>query len=246
MNDFADYTEIGCGIYQSRASPAGQASNASNASQTRLATVSRQEDGGGQEFQVWDFRHSKLAALILKGYIPPITESSLVLYLGAASGSTASHISDIVQNGLVYVLEFSPTVMKKLISRCESRPNMIPIFADANHPERYSYLVDKVDLIYQDIAQRNQAEIALANAEYFLKDDGYLILMIKARSIDSTADTKEIFKKEVEELQKHLPVLKTVKLPGYRDHLAVIARGRSSTATDPTADSTASAPTRQP
>lgn len=252
MNDFADYTEIGCGIYQSRASPAGQASNASNvsnssnASQTRLATVSRQEDGMGQEFKIWDFRHSKLAALILKGYIPPITESSLVLYLGAASGSTASHISDIVQKGLVYVLEFSPTVMKKLISRCESRQNMIPIFADANHPERYSYLVDKVDIIYQDIAQRNQAEIALANAEYFLKDDGYLILMIKARSIDSTADTKEIFKKEVGALQKHLRVLKTVKLPGYKDHLAVIARGRSSTATDPTANSTASAPTRQP
>ncbi len=243
MNDCADYTEIGCGIYQSQASPAGQASKAG---QTQLATVSRQEDGGGQEFRAWDFRHSKLAALILKGFVPPINESSLVLYLGAASGSTASHISDIVQNGLVYVLEFSPTVMKKLISRCESRQNMIPIFADANHPERYSYLVDKVDLIYQDIAQRNQAEIALANAEYFLKDDGYLILMIKARSIDSTADTKEIFKKEVGELQKRLFILKTVKLPGYRDHLAVIARGRSSAATDPTADSTASAPTRQP
>jgi len=221
MNDCADYTEIGCGIYQSRASPAGQASNAS---QTQLATVSRQG-----EFQTWDFRHSKLAALILKGCVPPITESSLVLYLGAASGSTASHISDIVQNGLVYVLEFSPTVMKKLISRCESRQNMIPIFADANHPERYSYLVDKVDIIYQDIAQRNQAEIAIANAEYFLKDDGYLILMIKARSIDSTADTREIFKKEVEVLQKHLRVLKTVKLPGYRDHLAVIAKGCKST-----------------
>jgi fibrillarin-like pre-rRNA processing protein len=235
MNDCADYTEIGCGIYRSQAGQAGQ---------TQLATVSRQ--GDEEEFRTWDFRHSKLAALILKGFVPPITESSLVLYLGAASGSTASHISDIVQNGLVYVLEFSPTVMKKLISRCESRQNMIPIFADANHPERYSYLVDKVDLIYQDIAQRNQAEIAIANAEYFLKDDGYLILMIKARSIDSTADTKEIFKKEVAELQKRLSILKTVKLPGYRDHLAVIARGRSSAATDPTADSTTAAPTRQP
>nr|QNO46627.1 hypothetical protein OEAKOMNL_00029 [Methanosarcinales archaeon ANME-2c ERB4] len=243
MNDCADYAEIGCGIYQSRANPAGQASNAS---QTQLATVRLQEDGRGREFQIWDFHHSKLAALILKGFVPPITESSLVLYLGAASGSTASHISDIVQNGLVYVLEFSPTVMKKLILRCESQQNMIPIFADANHPERYSYLVDKVDIIYQDIAQRNQAEIALANAEYFLKDDGYLILMIKARSIDSTADPKEIFKKEVLELQKRLFILKTVKLPGYRDHLAVIARGRSSAATDPTADFTASAPTRQP
>ncbi len=234
MNDCTDYTEIGCGIYQSQTSPAGQAS------QTQLATVSRQGSGGEQEFRTWDFRHSKLAALILKGFVPPIAESSLVLYLGAASGSTASHISDIVQNGLVYVLEFSPTVMKKLISRCESRQNMIPIFADANHPERYSHLVDKVDLIYQDIAQRNQAEIAIANAEYFLKDDGYLILMIKARSIDSTADTREIFKKEVEELQKRLCVMKTVKLPGYRDHLAVIARGRSST------DPTTAAPTRQP
>ncbi len=89
--------------------------------------------------------------------------------------------------------------------------------------------MDKVDLIYQDIAQRNQADIALKNVEYFLKEDGYLILMIKARSIDSTADIREIFKKEVEELQTRLCILKTVKLPGYKDHLAVIANGCKST-----------------
>ena len=115
MNDCADYTEIGCGIYRSQANPAGQAS------QTQLATVNRQG-----KFRTWDFRHSKLAALILKGFVPPITESSLVMYLGAASGSTASHISDIVQNGLVYMLEFSPTVMKKLILRCEPPHQILP------------------------------------------------------------------------------------------------------------------------
>ncbi|MCK4811254.1 MAG: fibrillarin-like rRNA/tRNA 2'-O-methyltransferase [Methanosarcinales archaeon] len=176
-----------------------------------------------REFRTWDPHHSKLAALILKGFMPPITESSRVLYLGAAAGSTASHVSDIARNGLVYALEFSPRVMKNLILACESRPNMIPIFADANHPEKYSYLVDKVDVIYQDISQRNQAEIALKNVRCFLKDEGCLILMIKARSIDTIAKTREIFGKEVEKLREGASVLETVKLPQYKDHLAVIA-----------------------
>ncbi len=203
------FTKISCGIYQDG---------------KRLSTVDQSVSASkDREFRTWDPHHSKLAALILKGFMPPITESSVVLYLGAASGSTASHVSDITRNGLVYALEFSPRVMKNLILACESRPNMIPIFADANHPEKYSYLVDKVDVIYQDISQRNQAEIALKNMRCFLKDEGCLIFMIKARSIDTIAKTRAIFGKEVEKLQEGASVLKTVKLPQYRDHLAVIA-----------------------
>lgn len=203
------FTEIGCGIYRDG---------------KRLSTMDQSVSASkDREFRTWDPHHSKLAALILKGFMPPITESSLVLYLGAAAGSTASHVSNIARNGLVYALEFSPRVMKNLILACESRPNMIPIFADANHPEKYSYLVDKVDVIYQDISQRNQAEIALKNVKCFLKDEGCLILMIKARSIDTIAKTREIFGKEVEKLQEGVSVLETVKLPQYRDHLAVIA-----------------------
>ncbi len=203
------FTEIGCGIYRDG---------------KRLSTMDQSVSASkDREFRTWDPHHSKLAALILKGFMPPITESSLVLYLGAAAGSTASHVSNIARNGLVYALEFSPRVMKNLILACESRPNMIPIFADANHPEKYSYLVDKVDVIYQDISQRNQAEIALKNVKCFLKDEGCLILMIKARSIDTIAKTREIFGKEVEKLQEGASVLETVKLPQYRDHLAVIA-----------------------
>ena len=203
------FTEIGCGIYRDG---------------KRLSTMDQSVSASkDREFRTWDPHHSKLAALILKGFMPPITESSLVLYLGAAAGSTASHVSDIARNGLVYALEFSPRVMKNLILACESRPNMIPIFADANHPEKYSYLVDKVDVIYQDISQRNQAEIALKNVRCFLKDEGCLILMIKARSIDTIAKTREIFGNEVEKLQEGVSVLETVKLPQYRDHLAVIA-----------------------
>ena len=203
------FAEIGCGVYRDG---------------KRLATRDQsQSTSEAGEFRTWDPHHSKLAALILKGFMPPITDSSLVLYLGAAAGSTASHVSDIARSGLVYALEFSPRVMKNLISVCESRPNMIPIFADANHPETYSHLVDEVDIIYQDIAQRNQAEIALKNVKCYLKDEGCLILMIKARSIDTIANTRDIFGKEVEKLQKGVSVLKTVKLPQYRDHLAVIA-----------------------
>ena len=206
------FTEIGCGIYERR----GQKRERG---ETRLAT--KGEDG---EFRVWNPHRSKLAALIMRGVLPPIRETSLVLYLGAAAGTTAGHVADIAHEGLVYALDSSTTEIKRLIPVCESRSNMIPIFADANHPERYSHLVGKVDVIYQDIAQRNQVEIALKNVKCFLREEGCLILMIKARSIDSTADTRRIFEESVGELREGISVLKTVKLPQYRDHLAVIAR----------------------
>jgi len=206
------FIEIGCGIYEHR----GQKRERG---ETRLAT--KGEDG---EFRVWNPHRSKLAALITRGFLPPIQETSLTLYLGAAAGTTAGHVADIAYKGLVYALDSSPTEIKRLIPVCESRSNMIPIFADANHPERYSHLVGKVDVIYQDIAQRNQVEIALKNVKCFLREEGCLILMIKARSIDSTADTKRIFEESVGELREGISVLKTVKLPQYRDHLAVVAR----------------------
>src|SRR5690349_24963955 len=52
---------------------------------------------GDEEYRVWDPFRSKLAAAILKGlHEIPFGDKSRVLYLGAASGTTVSHVSDIV------------------------------------------------------------------------------------------------------------------------------------------------------
>jgi len=151
----------------------------------------------GIEYRTWDPRRSKLGAMILKKFNIPLKEDSKVLYLGAASGTTVSHVSDIVSEGAVYAVEFAPRSMRDLIRLASRRKNIYPILADAGKPDSYSHLVEPVNLIFQDVAQPNQAEIAARNAARFLKKDGNILLSIKARSIDTAANPKEVFKAEV-------------------------------------------------
>lgn len=180
-----------------------------------------------QGYRIWDPTRSKFAALLLKLKGRPdlnLIKDSKVLYLGAATGTTVSHISDVVSSGLVYAVEFSSRSMRDLLRLCDARGNIVPILADAARPEMYCALMEPVDMIYQDVAQRNQAEIAMLNADRYLKSEGCLVLMIKTRSIDVTALPKDVFKSEMEEL-KGMEVLHAIDLlPYHQDHWAVIAK----------------------
>lgn len=157
----------------------------------------------GVEYRTWDPYRSKLAASILKGIkVLPIRPGDRVLYLGAASGTTASHVADIVgMEGIVYCIEFSPRILRELLTVCEHRKNMIPILADARFPWQYRMLVEEVDVIYADVAQPEQAKLLADNAEFFLKHGGWALLAIKARSIDVTKEPSEVYKKEMETLK---------------------------------------------
>ena len=154
----------------------------------------------GVEYRAWDPFRSKLAAAILKGLKKvPIQPKHRVLYLGAASGTTASHVSDIIgEESHVYCVEFAPRAIRELVNNvCAFRPNMSPILADARFPERYALLVEKVDDIYCDIAQPQQAKVLADNADLFLKSGGWIMLAIKARSIDVTKAPSEIYQQEM-------------------------------------------------
>jgi len=177
------------------------------------------------EYRIWDPYRSKLAAMVLKGSRLQIKKDSSVLYLGAANGTTASYVSDIVSQGIVFAVEFSPRAMQDLIRASIPRQNLIPILADARHPESYEHMVSKVDLIYQDIAQREQAGIALTNAEMFLKKNGMLVLIIKSRSIDAAKKTKEVADSEVSKLKGIFSIKELINLePYHHDHMAVAAQ----------------------
>jgi len=177
------------------------------------------------EYRIWDPYRSKLAAMLLKGSRLRIKKDSSVLYLGAASGTTASRVSDIVSQGIVFAVEFSPRAMRDLIRASIPRQNLVPILADARHPESYGHMVSKVDLIYQDIAQREQAGIALTNAEMFLKKNGMLVLIIKSRSIDAAKKTKEVADSEVSKLKGIFSIKELINLePYHHDHMAVAAQ----------------------
>ncbi len=180
---------------------------------------------GNEEYRIWDPFHSKLAALLIKGVFIPLRKESSVLYLGAANGTTASHVSDIVSDGTVFAVEFSPRAMKDLIRISTHRMNLIPILADARHPDAYRNMVTEVDLIYQDVAQREQAGIAISNAQLFLKKGGLLVLIIKSKSIDSVKNTDEVSHNEIKKLGELFKVVGQKNLePFHSDHCAVMAK----------------------
>lgn len=178
-----------------------------------------------KEYRTWNQFRSKLAALVIKGSSISIKKNYNVLYLGAANGTTVSHVSDIVTDGTVFAVEFSSRAMKDLINVASLRMNLVPILSDAEKPESYENIIPGVDIIYQDVAQRDQAGIAIRNAELYLKKDGILVLIIKARSIDSTRDPRDVADTEVRKLERIFKVKEMVNLePFHSDHFAVVAQ----------------------
>jgi fibrillarin-like pre-rRNA processing protein len=172
------------------------------------------------DYRLWNPQRSKLAALLKKEENVPL-RPEIVLYLGAASGTTVSYMANIVS--LVYAVEFAPRVARDLVRLSERVKNVVPLVADALQPD-YGHIVELVDFLYQDIAQPRQAEIAITNAEMFLRTGGYACIMIKARSIDVTAKPKAVYKREVKKLEELLDIMCVHELdPFYKAHAAVIA-----------------------
>ncbi len=182
------------------------------------------------EYRLWDAYRSKLAAAILKGIrYMPIRHATSVLYLGAASGTTASHVSDIVgQDGAVFCIEFAARSMRDLIERVSThRSNVYPILEDARFPERYRSLIRTVDVVYCDIAQPDQARIMAENADQYLNPEGSAMIAIKSRSVDVTMDPAQVFKQELDVLRSRgFKVAEVVRLEPYdKDHaMAALAR----------------------
>lgn len=181
---------------------------------------------GDEEFRSWDPYRSKLCALIQKKVKNIYLErNSTCLYLGAATGTTISHISDILTSGLIFGIEISERSIRQLVQIASTRKNIVPIIGNALKPEEYSKFIYKaVDVIYQDVSHPEQALIAINNADYFLKDNGKIILFIKSQSIDSTIKPEKIYEREIRRLQKEkLKVLERVDISSFAaDHLGVI------------------------
>jgi len=178
----------------------------------------------GEEYRVWNPYRSKLAAAIINGLKEvPILPKTRILYLGIASGTTASHLSDIIgPEGIIYGVEFAVRPLRDLIKVAEIRKNIIPLLKDARLPHEYSYIGETVDILYADLAQPNQAEIFIKNAKTFLKPSGQGLIAIKARSIDVTRPPEEIFEeqKKILEEEGNFEVVEGVRLDPYaRDHI---------------------------
>jgi fibrillarin-like pre-rRNA processing protein len=175
----------------------------------------------GEKFRQWEPSRSKAGAAVKKGVDLGLEKNSEVLYLGAASGTTVSHFSDILTEGFVFAVEYSDTVIRNLVEVAESRGNIAPILANARNPEEYEDLVQKkVDLVFQDISQKDQAEILKKNVEIYLKNEGVALIAVKAQSISSTRAPEEVFSEVKDKLSEKFSILEETKLEPYEtDHL---------------------------
>jgi len=181
----------------------------------------------GSEYRIWNPFRSKLAAAImndLKNF--PFNQKSDVLYLGVSTGTTISHISDIVnQGGTIFGIEHASRVARDFLDRVAThRKNIVPIIQDARRPEEFFSVYKKVDIVYVDIAQPDQTDIAIENCKLYLKSGGYLFLVIKTRSIDVVKDPKMVIKDEIKKLETLFEIKQTIDLHPYdKDHAMVIA-----------------------
>ncbi|HXV67151.1 MAG TPA: fibrillarin-like rRNA/tRNA 2'-O-methyltransferase [Nitrosopumilaceae archaeon] len=182
----------------------------------------------GIEYRLWDPFRSKLAAAIMNGLeFFPFENKSKVLYLGVSTGTTVSHISDIVgPKGIIFGVEHASRVARDFLDRVAShRKNIIPILQDARQPQQYFSVYSKVDIVYVDIAQPDQTEIAIKNCKMFLKDGGYIFLVIKTRSIDVTKLPRKIIDSEINKLRESFEIIQVIDLVPYdKDHAMVIAK----------------------
>ncbi len=175
----------------------------------------------GKYYRRWEPMRSKLSAamhLHLKNFH---FKGSRVLYLGASTGTTVSHISDIAD--IVWAVEISPMSMQKLVHLAEKRGNIVPVLDDARYPERYSIFVEKPDVLYQDVSQRDQVDIFIKNMDFYSPKLGYL--MLKTRTIDVRRKPKEIMQDKAREIGEMYSIEEIIDISKFqKDHYAIVVR----------------------
>ncbi len=185
----------------------------------------------GVEYRVWNPYRSKLGAAIKNGLKTwAFKKGGTVLYLGVAEGTTASHIADAMEEGVIFGVDVAPRVVPKLLKVSEDWKLILPILADANKPEEYREYIEavggKVDVVYEDVAHPDQTKILIKNAEAYLKKGGHAYYAVKARSIDVTKDPRVVFQEERKKLEDAgFEVLEEIDLEPYeKDHVMFVLR----------------------
>ncbi len=180
------------------------------------------------EYRIWDYTRSKAAAALKKKVKDfPLARGMKVLYLGIASGTTASHFSDIIgPEGIIYGVDIAERVLRDLTHHAEKRGNIVPILADSRKPEDYGNIVmEKVDLVYEDVADPDQIDILIRNSKKFLKPNGYAMIAIKSQSIDVVKQPKQVYKESLKKLEEYFEIIDKVELdPFEKHHLFVVMK----------------------
>jgi fibrillarin-like pre-rRNA processing protein len=182
----------------------------------------------GKQYNVWNHYRSKLAAAIINGLeIFPILKKTRVLYFGDTAKNTVSHISDIIGiDGKIFVVNDITENSKNFLEKISNnRTNVFTIIYDKNNPAQFSSTIETVDVIYLDITQPNKTEITIDNCKNYLRNDGYLMLVVPTKNIDFAKNpTKENLEGR-KRLQSSFDVIQEINLTDFfKEHSMIIAK----------------------
>ena len=182
----------------------------------------------GKQYSIWNPYMSKLAAAIINGMeIFPILKKTKILYLDPTSEKTIKHISDIVGiNGKIFVVRNIMKNSKNFLEQiAKNRSNIFTIIPDKTNPARLTGMTEMVDVIYIDIAEHNQTEIAIQNCKNHLRIGGFLMLIVPTKNIDFANNTSKKNQEERKKLQTSFDIIQEINLTDFfKEYSMVIAK----------------------
>ena len=182
----------------------------------------------GKRYSIWNPYMSKLAAAIINGMeIFPILKKTKILYLDPTTEKTVKHISNIVGiNGKIFVVRDVMKNSKNFLEQIvKNRSNIFTIVPDKTNPARLTGMTETVDVIYIDIAEHNQTEIAIQNCKNHLRIGGFLMLIVPTKNIDFTSNPSKKNQEERKKLQTSFDIIQEINLTDFfKEYSMVIAK----------------------
>ena len=182
----------------------------------------------GKQYNLWNPYTSKLAAAIVNGMeIFPILEKTKVLYLNSTIEKTLSHISDIIGvNGKIFILSDINENSKNFLENVmNDRTNVFTITRDNGDPAKFSSKTEMVNVVYVDITQHNETEVAIQNCKRYLRDGGFLMLVVPTKKIDFVNKPNGQNIEEIQKLQSSFEIIQQINLTDFfKEHSMIIAK----------------------
>lgn len=172
----------------------------------------------------WNPFRSKWKAALEKNLDVSINPNDNILYLGASSGTTVSHISKLT-SGIIFAVENSPQMAIRLVKLAESSNNIAPIFSDARDIEfiKKSIYNKQINILFQDIPSLDQINILIKNSTLVNKDCK-IFFSLKTQSI-SQKDYKQTSEDADQKLKIHFRIIKKLDLkPFHKKHFFYILK----------------------
>ena len=182
----------------------------------------------GKQYNLWNPYTSKLAAAIVNGMeIFPILKKTKILYLNGAIEKTLSHISDIIGvNGKIFILRDINENSKNFLENVmNDRTNVFTITRDNGDPAKFSSKSEMVNVVYVDITQHNETEVAIQNCKRYLRDGGFLMLVVPTKKIDFVNNPNGQNLEEIQKLQSSFEIIQQINLTDFfKEHSMIIAK----------------------